>query len=93
MTDEELKQWYSFCEKCDKYIEEQESNIYRHFYKKDIYWPILEYTLICYDADYHYIYVFNMDDYEYVKQFVDDDSCVKEMFLRARNKGEGEFMI
>ena len=93
MIDGELEQWYSFCEKCDKYIEEQESNIYRHFYKKDIYWPILEYSLVCYDADYHYLYVFNMDDYEYVRQFIDDDGCVKEMFLRARNKGEGEFMI
>lgn len=95
MANKELEQWYLFCEKCDKYIEEQKPGCYRHFYKKDIYWPILEYYLICYDvdSDYHYLYVFNMDDYEYVKQFVDDDGCVKEMFLRARNNGEGEYMI
>ena len=93
MNNGEFEQWYSFCEKCDKHIEEQKPGYYRHIFENDIYWPVLEYCLICDDADYHYNYLFNIDDYEYVKQFTDDDGCVKEMFLRARNKGEGEFVI
>ena len=93
MTDEELEQWYLFCEKCDKYIDEQKLGYYRHIYKNDIYWPILEYLLICDMKDYHYRYKFNIDDYEYVKQFIDDDNCVKEMFLRAKNNGKGKYII
>jgi len=93
MNNGEFEQWYTFCEKCDEYIEEQKSDCYRHIYENHIHWLILDYHLICDDADYHYHYLFNMDDYEYVKQFTDDDGCVKEMFLRARNKGEGEYMI
>lgn len=93
MPNKEFEQWYSFCGKCDKYIKEQKSSCYRHICKNDVYWPILEYRLICDDVNYHYNYVFNIDDYEYVKQFVDDDECIKEMFLRARNNGEGEYMI
>lgn len=93
---EELEQWFTFCDKLDNYINELNSEKtsynYKHILPNKIYWPILEYTLICDYLDYHYRYMFNIDDYEYVRQFTDDDGCMKEMITRVNNRGEGEII-
>ena len=91
-TEQQEEQWYQFCEKCDKLIEELNSMkmgyAFRNIFPNRRYWPVWEYYIICNGRDYHYRYMFNKDDYERLGQFHDDEGCLVKFFVASMNKGE-----
>ncbi len=91
-TEHEEEQWYEFCEKCDKLIEELNFNkigyTFRNMHDSRRYWPVWEYHLLCDGRDYHYHAMFNKDDYERLGQFNNDEECLVKFFVSSMNKGE-----